>query len=147
MNNNNSNNHGEVAESTPPFRSVMMGQMAPPPMPRSFAMQEKVQAQQIRMPTAPLSHDAPSWRVSEPPALPAVYPLERTNVHVDCSSQEVADRICNCLRVESIAATFSDEDKVRLWKRYDISRTIKGFESDFEFFYYRASSMQRQTNV
>jgi hypothetical protein len=130
MNNNNNNNHGETVEDTPQYMSVMMRQLAPPPMPRSFARPEKVQAQQIKVPTSPLSPAAPSWPVSEPPALPAVYMLERTNVYVDCSSQEVADRICNCLRVESIAATFSHEDKVRLWKRSDISRTIKGFESD-----------------
>jgi hypothetical protein len=101
----------EIAEDTPQYMSVMMSPLSAPPMPRSFARQTKVQPmQKVKEPTLSVA----VWTVSNLPALPAEHLLERTNVYVDCNSQEVADRICNCLRLKSIAAIADNNDKVRL---------------------------------
>jgi hypothetical protein len=113
----NSNQNGETVEDTPQYRSVMMQPLAAPSLPRSFANYRptsKVQPRtQIKEPTI-----SPSvWKVAELPALPAEYILGRTNVYVESTSQEVASRICDCLRLESTAATFDEDDKVRPQRR------------------------------
>ena len=143
----NGKREAEIPEDVPEYRSVMM---APPPMPSATAFhspasldapslrrfddhhqvkhQQKTAPQQSqlkaqRQAPKPL---AESWNVSEVPVLPAIYILERTHVQVDCSVQEAASRICDCLRTESIAAICCDEQKVRLSirpfmsKRYEI---------------------------
>lgn len=103
----------------------MIRPLAPPPMARSFAPPAKLARATPELPvggpdsftkaTVPLAQFA-SWEIPEPVALPAGYLLERTNGYVDNGNvQTVADRICTCLREQSIAATTNnpDEDKVR----------------------------------
>jgi hypothetical protein len=126
FNNNTRRSDDEsIPEEVPEYRSVMM--MAPPaaspfaapsttqlgaaPL-RRFEQQTK-QKQQL----SSVQHQTPkslaeSWDVSDVPALPSIYPLERTHVQVECPAQEAASRICNCLRSESIAATCDEDQKV-----------------------------------
>jgi hypothetical protein len=97
----------------------MLAPSMAPPMPRSFS-RAPPKPQRISS-VEPISKSQQSaapvqvWRVNEMVSLPAIYPLERTNVYVDnIAAQEVADRICECLRIESISATFDEENKNRL---------------------------------
>lgn len=54
------------------------------------------------------------WKIENLLPLPEVYPLERTHVYIDALDvQNVAEKIAECLRKESIAAVF-DNNKVRL---------------------------------
>lgn len=108
----NSNQNGKTIEDTPEYRSIMIRPLTAPPQPRSFASLRPVKTQP-RVETKEPSITSATWKVSNLPALSAFYILERTNVYVESSSQEVANRICNCLRLESIATTFDEEDKVR----------------------------------
>jgi hypothetical protein len=106
----NNQQNREIVEDTPQYRSVMMSPLSAPPMPRSFARPTKVQPlQKAEEPTISVA----VWTVSDLPALPAEHLLERSHVYVDCNSQEVANRICNCLRLKSIAASSDSNDKVR----------------------------------
>jgi len=52
-----------------------------------------------------------TWSVSDLPSLPAAYFLEKSNVYVEAEPQEVANRICDCLRKESVAAFCDKDDK------------------------------------
>jgi hypothetical protein len=97
----------------------MLAPSMAPPMPRSFSIAPPKPLR--RSSVEPISKSQQSaalvqvWRVDELVSLPAIYPLERTNVYVDNSTaQEVADRICECLRIESISVTFDEENKNRL---------------------------------
>jgi hypothetical protein len=57
---------------------------------------------------------ATTWKVQELMALPPMHLLERCNVYVSNTEPAiVAQRIAECLRTQSIAATFFD-DEVRL---------------------------------
>ena len=89
-----------------------MAPAMPPPM--SFASMGppslKSTRQSSSAPQAKAAPQTPSakWQVSSSdlPELEAHYPLGRTNVYVQTSScQDVADRICNFLKVESVSAT------------------------------------------
>jgi hypothetical protein len=121
-----SNQHEQqrVHEDLPEYRSVMMHPLVPPPMPRSFGPPAKL-ARTARVSSEPFASSKQSidlsqsttWKIIEPVELPAGYLLDRTNVYVDnAAAQTVADRICTCLREQSIAYATSnpDDEKVRL---------------------------------
>jgi hypothetical protein len=107
----------------------MLSPSMAPPMPRYFSIAPpKPLSRSSASSAEPISKSPRSvapvqvWTVNDLVSLPAVYPLERTNVYVDNSAaQEVADRICECLRIESISATFDEENKVRF---YDLKELI-----------------------
>merc|ERR1712170_139466 len=61
--------------------------------------------------TKPHTSQTTIWNVAELPSMPAAYFLERTNVYVDGNPQEIADRICDSLRMASIAAQCGEDDK------------------------------------
>mmetsp|Transcript_60483 Transcript_60483/g.91213 ORF Transcript_60483/g.91213 Transcript_60483/m.91213 type:complete len:372 (-) Transcript_60483:45-1160(-) len=118
------NRKKEPKEDVPEYRSVMLARpMVPPPMsfasmgPPAFKTRQSVPVKQ-----AP-SGAAPRWEVPNLPTLPAHYPLGRTNVYLKGSGQEVADRICNFLKTESVSAAFSAEDKTIL--RAETSKCLK----------------------
>jgi hypothetical protein len=92
-----------------------------PPLPRAFSsirppkMPAPLRTTSVKATAKASTQPAQVWNLNELHPLPVAYPLERSNVYVaNCSPQEVAYRICETLRTESIAATFSHEDKVRL---------------------------------
>lgn len=95
----------------------MAGPLSPPPMPRSFAsmrpMKASVAPVQIKQSKPTASTSACVWNVADLPSLPAAYFLERSNVYVDGDAQDIANSICETLRMESIAASCDNEDKVR----------------------------------
>lgn len=110
-----------VVEDGPQYRSVMMaGPMSAPPMPRSFATMRPAKAATQTMQATQQTSIACIWHVAELPTLPAAYFLERSNVYVEGEPQDIADRICDCLRKQSIASTCDEEDKVRR-SRFELS--------------------------
>lgn len=110
------NQEREIVEDTPQYRSVMItGPLTAPPMPRSFASVRPFKAApQALKATQQNTSDGAIWNVADLPSLPAAYFLERSNVYVDGEAQDIANRICDCLRKQSIAANCDDEDKVRI---------------------------------
>ena len=94
---------------------MIAGPLSAPPMPRSFASGRPSKASlQSSRDDKPLVSGAAFWNVANLPSLPAAYFLERSSVYVDDDAQEVANRVCDCLRKESIAAACDIEDKVSL---------------------------------
>eukprot|EP00934_Nitzschia_sp_Nitz4_P007585 Nitzschia sp. Nitz4//scaffold3_size479765//214112//215309//NITZ4_000090-RA/size479765-augustus-gene-1.566-mRNA-1//1//CDS//3329550728//7575//frame0 len=104
----------ETVEDAPQYRSVMMaGPLSAPPMPRSFAQMRPMKASVAPLATKASNPTVPAavWSVAELPSLPAAYFLERTNVYVDGNAQDVANKICETLRQQSIAAHADADDK------------------------------------
>jgi len=112
MNSKNSRGN-EVEEDVPQYRSVMItGPLSAPPMPRSFAsMGPAKMAPRSMQQSKPHTSQTTIWNVAELPSMPAAYFLERTNVYVVGNPQEIADRICDSLRMASIAAQCGEDDK------------------------------------
>ena len=111
------NNQRRIVEDAPEMRSVMIqsstpAMQAPPPMP--FARGVVSTAPTKIAPTnqrvsAPVATKA--WKVSQLRPVPAFYKLERTHIRInDASVEEIASRIADCLREESVYATFNDEE-------------------------------------
>lgn len=109
----------EIVEDTPHYRSVMIaGPLSAPPMPRSFASVRPFKtAPQSLKHEKPIISGAAVWSVADLPSLPAAYFLERSSVYVEGDAQEIANRICDCLRKQSIAASCDGDDKVRMKDR------------------------------
>lgn len=103
----------EIVEDTPHYRSVMIaGPLSAPPMPRSFASVRPFKtAPQSLKHEKPIISGAAVWSVADLPSLPAAYFLERSSVYVEGDAQEIANRICDCLRKQSIAASCDGDDK------------------------------------
>jgi len=102
-------------EDSPQMRSVAMVSRRPltVPSPRSFGLAKTSYSSPVVNPVpknAPLLA-ATSWKVNQLLPLPTNYLLERTNIYVaDLDPQKVADNIADCLRKESISATYDDEE-------------------------------------
>jgi len=122
-NNNNNNNSNEarrpkIVEDVPTFNSVAMMPAMAPMMPlRSAAaplMKQAPMGAQIvdtalidAIERKPLKETP--WIVSKPLTIPSYYKLERSHVFVpNASPTEVSKRIAECLRIESIAATYDN---------------------------------------
>ena len=106
----------KIVEDAPRYRSVMIaGPMSAPPMPLSFAsarpLNKNARVTAVKLSTHKSSGSA-VWKVGNLPSLPAAYFLERSNVYVEGLPQEVANKVSECLRRESIATCCSDDDKV-----------------------------------
>lgn len=87
-----------------------------PMMPRSAPLaRQKASPATISLPVKSTTTTTGSkgllWTVDAAPRLPTMYFLERTHVRVsDASPQEVASRIVECLRKQSVAAVYNDEE-------------------------------------
>ena len=115
---NTSNQDRKIVEDAPRYRSVMMaGPMSAPPMPLSFSSARPI-IKNAPVTAAKQTTQKPSgsalWKVDNLPSLPAAYFLERSHVYVEGMPQEVANKVSECLRQESIATCCSDDDKVSL---------------------------------
>mmetsp|Transcript_30043 Transcript_30043/g.49637 ORF Transcript_30043/g.49637 Transcript_30043/m.49637 type:complete len:368 (-) Transcript_30043:135-1238(-) len=123
-NNNNMNDNNDIAPDMPEMRSVLIRSSAPA-MPQMRSFSDTKQAPQyapivrkqapidISVAPTPTPTSTITWQPSSVPQLPDYYPLERSHVtitNVDCA--EVAHRISECLRNESIAATFTENKAV-----------------------------------
>lgn len=114
MNSTNNKQVREIVEDVPQYRSVMIsGPISAPPIPRSFASVRPAKAPLQTIQQDKQTVSSATWKVSDLPSLPAAYFLEKSNVYVDGDAQDVANRICDCLRKESVAAFCDKDDKVR----------------------------------
>jgi len=131
-------NDRDIVEDSPRMQSVALHSPSPIRLPRAAPL-AKAPPQRIALsegsnkiaPTSQQQGDL--WKVETLKALPIAYLVERTNVYVpDATPQEVASRVADCLRQESIAATYNNSEAlveaetkehvqfaVRLWSDKD----------------------------
>jgi hypothetical protein len=137
FNNNNSNNEDdkrrvEIAEDLPAMRSVMIGGAVPAmPLRRAFheplvkgaglsaKLPPVIQLLQTSANKTPIivgsiattiDNDSCHWKVAAALDVPSYYDFERTHTRVKgFSALEVSKRIDDCLRAESFAASFDNE--------------------------------------
>lgn len=113
-------NEENITEDAPQMRSVAL-HSAMPTVP-AFPRAGEIVKQAPFLASTPVVAGAEthreynvSWKVPALTSLPSVYFLERTNTHVaNVSPQEVGRRISECLRTESIAATFHENEVSRV---------------------------------
>lgn len=111
-------NNSEIAPDVPQMRSVLIRSAEAPSIPShsSFhfsAKSAKPYATVQPMVTSIQSHAGSPWKPRNVPKLPEVYILERSHVSIpDADALEIAERIAECLRTQSIAATFDDNKAV-----------------------------------
>jgi hypothetical protein len=113
MNNLDNSDKQEIVEDVPRMMSVAMHSPMAIPLPRSFPLREKVTPS--RLVTSDDDHKVvsagASWKVNELVHLPSMHLLERSNVYVSNTEPSVvSQRIAECLRSLSIAATFFDNE-------------------------------------
>lgn len=112
MNNNNNPRH-VVKEDAPVMRSVQI-QSAPPSLSAPPIMPGRSMIASSK--TAPGRQQEKSllnnaWKVHNLRPVPSFYKLERTHLSIkDASAEEVSHRIAECLRQESVSATFNDDE-------------------------------------
>jgi hypothetical protein len=109
---NNNNNNNDIVPEMPQMRSVLIRSLVEPSMPgrNSFGVSAKA-APWIQNPSTKIAVVGvrSSWKPVNVPKLPEMYPLERSHVSIpDADAVEIAMRIADCLRKESIAATFEE---------------------------------------
>jgi hypothetical protein len=111
----------EYVEDAPEMRSVALHSRAPmamPMMPRGIGLAKASPVDPSTFATTGTGFGrkaAPppnAWKVpDELKPIPAMYPLERGNIYVaDVTPQEIADRVVKTLKMESIHATFDDDE-------------------------------------
>lgn len=84
--------------------------MAPPPMPMGRSMLAPTKITPTIQTQSSTAVDK-AWKVSQLRPVPSFYKLERTHLKInDASPQQIAARIADCLRQESVYATFNDEE-------------------------------------
>lgn len=110
------NNNNDIVPEMPQMRSVLIRSSVEPAMPgrNSFGVSAKT-APWIQNPSTKIAVVGvrSSWKPVNVPKLPELYPLERSHVSIpDADAVEIAMRIADCLRKESIAATFEENKAV-----------------------------------
>jgi len=109
----NNNQHRVVKEDAP--QQPAMSSMAPP-MPFGQSVVSTTPAKitptsQISTSTKPTAVVGKAWKISQLRPVPSFYKLERTHIKIDdASASEIAMRITEVLRQESVRATFHDEE-------------------------------------
>ena len=108
---NNNNQQREIVPDAPIMRSMMVRSAAP-----SITLASEPLAKQpltTRTTKQRITTKDPSaWSLNEAVVtpLPSVYMLERTHVTVEASATEVARRVSDCMRRESIFASYSNKE-------------------------------------
>jgi predicted transcriptional regulator len=110
-----STDHDEkIVEDIPQMRSVaMMSPVPMVPLARSIATPKAQLISSARFVEKKeiISPSPTGWELAVTDPLPAIYMLERTHTYVsNAGAKEVANRIANSLRLQSIAATFSTKE-------------------------------------
>ena len=103
------NQQPNIVPEAPIMRSMMVAPSVPsiPLRTGPLAMESKPRTTK-RTTTAPMA----PWNVDETTllCLPSIYMLERTHTIVEASPAEVATRISDCLRRESISARYNSRE-------------------------------------
>lgn len=109
------NQQRRIVEDAPQMRSVKIQSLAPalqapPPMPFGRGA-VSVAPSKIATTNQSTTAAGKAWKVSQLRPVPSFYKLERTHLKIDdVSVEEIASRIADCLRQESVYATFNDEE-------------------------------------
>mmetsp|Transcript_8837 Transcript_8837/g.19990 ORF Transcript_8837/g.19990 Transcript_8837/m.19990 type:complete len:125 (+) Transcript_8837:176-550(+) len=103
------NERPQVVEDKPQMRSMMV-MSAAPMIPRAAPIASRNKMAPPQLTKAPKIEASSGWSVHSLSPLPPIYCLERTHLNVDDSVDNVADRIADCLRSESIASTFRKDE-------------------------------------
>ena len=111
---------------------MISGPISAPPIPRSFASVRPSKAPLQTLKQDKQTLPSATWTVSELPSLPAAYFLEKSNVYVEGDAQDVANRICDSLRKESVAAVCDKDDKVRFRSSATHYFPVNRMETDIE---------------
>ena len=103
----------EVAPDVPQMRSVLIRSTQVPSIPsRSSHFDTKhdfLRSERVEATPSIKSRVGTSWKPRNVPKLPEMYPLERSHATInDADTIEIAERIAECLRTKSIAATFDE---------------------------------------
>ena len=132
-NNNNQQQQQEIIPDAPIMRSMMVRSAAPSIPLRSEPLAKEPLASTRTTKIAPMTKDPVVWDLDETTVmpLPSVYMLERTHVTVEASPSEVARRVSDSLRRESIFACYKSKE-VRCPVRRNFSestneKTNKGY--------------------
>ncbi|CAB9529865.1 expressed unknown protein [Seminavis robusta] len=107
-----------IKEERPEMRSVRIQPAAPsmaPPMPMPFGGRTNLAHNKTQSPqSAPATTSGTvnkAWKISQLRPVPSFYRLERTHLKIaDASVTEIAARIADCLREESVYAVFDDDE-------------------------------------
>mmetsp|Transcript_12137 Transcript_12137/g.29481 ORF Transcript_12137/g.29481 Transcript_12137/m.29481 type:complete len:374 (+) Transcript_12137:169-1290(+) len=105
------NERPQVVEDKPQMRSMMV-MSAAPMIPRAAPIASRNKMAPPQLTKAPKIEASSGWSVHSLSPLPPIYCLERTHLNVDDSVDNVADRIADCLRSESIASTFRKDENL-----------------------------------
>lgn len=109
MSSNNNNQQREIVPDAPIMRSMMVMSAAP-----SIPLRAEPLAKEPRMTrTTKRATQAPAaWKLDETSVmpLPSIYVLERTHTTVEATPSEIANRVSDCLRRESIYASFNNKE-------------------------------------
>lgn len=106
-------NNNDIAPDVPQMRSVLIRSAEAPSIPSRSSLQFNSKSGKPHC----LSYVVPSiksragssWKPCNVPKLPEVYMLERSHVSIpDADALEIAERIAECLRTQSITASFDD---------------------------------------
>jgi len=91
------------------MRSMQIMSSVPMPiMSRLTPIAKQAPIANVEQETVPTS----GWKAVPLASLPTIYCLERTHIHVDDSHSNVADRISECMRKESILAVFHKDENL-----------------------------------
>ena len=112
MMNGNDGQDRNIIEDTPRMRSMAVKPLTPtllmPPAPLSAKSRSTVP----RTSNKPLNHEGKdsTLNVGTLKPIPEIYVVERTHVFVNDSTQNIANRIAECLRTGSMAASYQKEE-------------------------------------
>lgn len=131
MSSNGNDERPKITEDVPEMRSVMIGSAIPAmPLRRTTLPAGKESTPKLRV-SMQLNDEAPSskesspqWNVTAALPVPSYYDFERTHTRVKgLSPNLVSQRIDECLRENSIAATY-DNDQVRNRHKYSHGKSL-----------------------
>lgn len=132
------NQRNVVKEDAPVMRSVQILSQAPsmqaPPIPFgrvSVAPSKTAIAPKVQLGESVSVVDK-AWKVSQLRPVPSFYRLERTHLKIDdASAGEIATRIADCLRQESVHATFNEDEAMVEAETHDaVSFTTRLFAGE-----------------
>ena len=107
-------NNNDIAPDVPQMRSVLIRSAEVPSIPSRSSLQfnsksGKPLSSLSYVVSSTKSNAGSSWRPCNVPKLPEIYILERSHVSIpDADALEIAERIAECLRTQSITASFDD---------------------------------------
>lgn len=119
-----------IIPDAPIMRSMMVAP-AVPTIPRRVAAPLAKQALHSSASAATTKRATLSWNLEETAVLPlpSIYMLERTHTTVNGSPAEIAKRIAECLRQESVQATYKSQEvshTIESWNVWD-QRSVSYF--------------------